>query len=62
MNYEGINFNDNWVASKTEKEFLAEADINQWFDGDKNRKFKLKEVYSLCNKVTEKSTTVAAEK
>lgn len=62
MNYEGINFNDSWVASKTEKEFLAEADINQWFDGDKNRKFKLKEVYSLCNKVATKSTTIAAEK
>ncbi len=62
MNYEGINFNEVWVVSKTEKEFLVEADINQWFDGDKNRKTKLKEVYFICNKLVKKSTTIATEK
>lgn len=59
MNYDGINFNEDWIASKTKKEFLAEANINKWFDGDTNRNSKLDEVYSLCNKVAKKSKAIA---
>jgi hypothetical protein len=49
--YDGIAFNKIWIASKTEKEFLKEGDINKhWFEGDPKRVDKLKEVYALATK------------
>lgn len=49
VKYEGISFNSEWVASKTEKDFLKEADVNKhWFEGDPKRTEKLKEVYALA--------------
>lgn len=50
--YEGIAFNKAWVASKSEKDFLKEGDVNKdvWFPNDPNRTAKLKEVYALATK------------
>lgn len=48
MKFEGISFNENWIASKTEEEFLGEASVNKhWFENDPNRDAKLKELYAL---------------
>jgi hypothetical protein len=55
MNFEGIDFNEQWVAAHTEKQFVEqhltafnETDhpIKGMADGDK-RKF-LKEAYKFC--------------
>lgn len=40
-----ISFNRDWAKEKTEEEFLAEAEINGWYSGVKNRTGKLKEAY-----------------
>ena len=56
MLFEDINFNKEWVASfKTQKDFLkACEDYPHWFEGEKNRIDKLKEVYVLCIENTKK--------
>lgn len=50
LNYEGIGFNKEWVASKSEKDFLKEGEVNKdvWFPNDPKRIDKLKEVYALA--------------
>jgi hypothetical protein len=49
MKYEGISFNRTWIASLTEEQFMAEANINQhWFANDPDREQKLKDVYALA--------------
>jgi|GEM_PF-2140771 len=53
IKYDGHSFNKEYVASfKKEADFLKEADEPGhkvgWFADDKNRKVKLKEVYSLA--------------
>jgi hypothetical protein len=49
MKYEGIGFNKTWIASLTEEQFMAEANINQhWFANDPDRESKLQDVYALA--------------
>lgn len=48
MVYEGINFNEDWVKSKTQDEFLAEVKINtHWWPNDSKRIEKAISFYSL---------------
>ncbi len=49
MTYEGINFIEDWVKTKTQDEFLAEVEVNKetWWPNDPKRIEKANAVYSL---------------
>jgi hypothetical protein len=49
MTYEGINFTEDWVRSKSLDEFLAECEVNKdvWWPNDPNRIQKAKSFYAL---------------
>lgn len=54
INYDGICFNADWIATKTEKELLEEGKINtHWFEGDPKKVDKLKEVYAMATGKTQ---------
>lgn len=52
MKYEGISFNQSWIASfDSEKKFvdvMSEEGYLHILENDKNRKAKLKEIYRLA--------------
>lgn len=49
MMYEGINFNEDWIKSQTQDEFLSEVEVNKetWWPNDPNRVDKANAVYLL---------------
>jgi hypothetical protein len=52
MKFQEIGFNWEWIASKTEDEFIKEAETNKhWFEKAKDREDLLKTVYALAKQL-----------
>ena len=59
MNFNGVGFNVEWVATRTEKQFVEEfSKYAHIYPGDPDREKKLREVHKTCVVVQKKKDAV----